>query len=630
MSRRMTQDAINQALQLANQNRIAGRLAEAQVICSQVLSQQPNHPDALHLLGVINAQAHNLDAAIELMGRAIAINPNAAHCHSDMGNALRGKGILDQALAAFQRAITLAPNFAQAHINMGITLKDMGRYEEAVAAFRRCVQLQPNLAEAYSELGQTLREMGRFEEAVAACRQAVRLKPDYVDPRNNLGNTYRDMGQIDLAIDSYRQAIARQPDWAASHGNLLLVLHCYEKFDPNQQLAESIRWAARHADPLTKSAPPHVNNRSPDRRLKVGYVSPDFRGHPVGRFFLPLLAKHDPGQVEVFCYAQLGYPDAITLRIHQLAHQWRNTVGLNHDQVAQQIRSDQIDILVDLAGHTARNRLLVFARKPAPVQVSWLGYPSTTGMAAMDYRLTDALADPPGVSDEFCRERLIRLPQCAWCFEAPQETPPPMDNAQANGRPITFCSFNDFSKVNPPMLKLWARIILSTPGSRLLLKANAFSSGEAQDRVRKIMSAAGVGPDRLVLQGRRISYEDHLAAYYEADIGLDTFPYNGTTTTCEALWMGVPVITMAGTAHVSRVGLSLLSNVGLGELIADGTEQYVQMAIALAGDAQRLAALKAGLRDRMLNSPLMDARRFAGDIEAAYRGMWRSWCQSVA
>jgi predicted O-linked N-acetylglucosamine transferase (SPINDLY family) len=317
----------------------------------------------------------------------------------------------------------------------------------------------------------------------------------------------------------------------------------------------------------------------------------------------------------------------MTERFRAQADQWRSTVGLSDKQMAQLIHQDQIDILIDLAGHTAGNRLLVFAQKPAPVQITWLGYPNTTGLTTIDYRITDAYTDPPGLNDALHSEQLIRLPQTNWIYQPPQNCPPP--NQLSVTASIRFGCFNNFSKVTEPMMRVWAQILENVPNSTLLLKANALTSPEIQQRVRRIFQAQCISPERLELMGWTRSAVDHLTRYNQIAIALDPFPYHGTTTTCEALWMGVPVITLAGQTHVSRVGVSLLTNVGLPELIAESPEDYIRIAVELANDLPRLQELRSTLRQRMEQSPLMDAPKFARNIEAAYRQMWHNWCQTV-
>jgi predicted O-linked N-acetylglucosamine transferase (SPINDLY family) len=390
---------------------------------------------------------------------------------------------------------------------------------------------------------------------------------------------------------------------------------------------ELVRWNRQHADPLRKSIAAHSNNRDPDRRLRIGYVSSDLNRHPVGRFLLPLLEHHDKTQVEVFAYAQVRVPDETTQQLRSFIDVWRNILGLSDAATAELIRQDQIDILVDLAGHTSSNRLLVFAQKPAPVQVSYLGYPASTGLSTIDYRLTDALADPPGMTESRYSECLLRLPHCAWCYQPAASTPPIGDLPAIRNGHITFGSFNNFSKVNEPLLEWWAEILRQVPGSRLLLKAKSFAAESVQQKVRNAFLRRGITTDRLTLYPF-VQANDHLGMYGQVDIALDTFPYHGTTTTCEALWMGVPVITLAGQAHVSRVGVSLLTHAGMPEWIAADADEYVFKAIQLANDLPALTNIRLKIREQMMQSPLMDAATFARNIETAYRQIWRSWTES--
>jgi predicted O-linked N-acetylglucosamine transferase (SPINDLY family) len=382
------------------------------------------------------------------------------------------------------------------------------------------------------------------------------------------------------------------------------------------------RWEA----PLATLVQPHPHDRSPERRLKIGYVSSDFRQHSVAWFIEPVLAHHDRERFEIFCYANLFQEDAVTERLKAHADHWRKIYGLPDELAAQQIRADQIDILVDLNGHTAENRLLVFARKPAPVQVTWLGYPNTTGLSAMDYRLTDGFADPVGMTEPFHSETLIRLPECFSCYQPPRDAPAVSELPAKEKGYITFGSFNKLTKVTPEVMATWARILQAVPGSRLALQSAGLGEDAMQQMVREAFAGLGITPERLELHGHDRSQKTHLERYRNIDIGLDPFPYNGTTTTCDALWMGVPVVTLAGKVHAGRVGVSQMSNLGLTELIGQTPEEYVAIATRLATDRERLGALRKELRSRMTASPLMDAPRFTTNLEQAYRGMWKDWC----
>jgi predicted O-linked N-acetylglucosamine transferase (SPINDLY family) len=608
----------------------SGKLGEAIACCQQSIRLDPSSPEAHGNLGhclVAAGKAREAEAAFR---QAIALNPGLADAWYNLGNALYDQARLDDAIAAFGKVITLAPDHGDAHDNLGNALRRRGRIDEALAAYRSALLLKPRDAGTFNNLAGALNQMGRLDEAIAAARQAIAHRPDYAEAYNNLGGALRDRGQLDEAIAALHRAIELRADYAEAHSNLIFV-KLYHPACEAQSIAEEHRqWNRQHAQPLrppTDSPPRGAGD--PNRRLRIGYVSPDFRDHAVCRFALPLVAAHDRSRFEIFCYAQVWAPDATTQQVQRHADGWQNIAGMSDADVAQRIRADQIDILIDLAGHTDGNRLLVFARKPAPVQVTYLGYPATTGLDAIDCRLTDELADPRGVTDSYCSEALIRLPNSAWCYQPPDFSPAVSDLPALQNGYITFGSFNNFSKINPPLLKRWADILHRVPRSRLMLKAMSLRCESVGKYVREMMKDLGIGPDRLDLHGW-VSAADHLRLYSHVDIGLDTYPYHGTTTTCEALWMGVPVVTLAGQSHVSRVGVSLLTNVALGHLVAQTADEMVGLAVGLANDVPGLQKLRRTLRQQMQQSPLMDAPALARNVETAYLHMWRNRCMATS
>jgi predicted O-linked N-acetylglucosamine transferase (SPINDLY family) len=645
-----------QAIQIALGHHQAGRLAEAEGIYRQVLAQVPDHADALHLLGVLACQAGHTEVAIELIGRAIAIDPQAPQYHHNLGEAYRRSGQTDEAIASFHRSLELRadhaetlnnlgvvlyetgrtdeaiavyhrllelqPDHAWAHTNLGNALRAKGRFDEAIATCRRAIELKPDFPEAYNSLGVVLQARGRNEEAVAACNRAIELAPEYAEAHNNLGNVFKDQGRLSLALDSFRRAVAAKPGFSEAASNLLVSLHYHPDYDGQAILAEHRHWARRYAESLTAEILPHLNDPLPEKRLRIGYVSPDFRAHAVGRLLLSLLPYHDHRQVEVFCYSNVQAPDAFTAKLKGLADEWCDIAGMSDPQVAERIRADRIDILVDLALHTAGNRLLVFARRPAPVQVSMLGMPSTTGLDTIDYRLTDPHFDPPGVSDLDYTEQSIRLPRSIWCYEPLGEAPAVGPLPALKSGCVTFGCLNQLAKVTRPILRLWLAILETLSGSRLVLQSHP---GPYLEEVRAFFEQGGIVGDRIEFVART-SPAEYLRRYHNLDLCLDPFPYNGHTSTLDALWMGAPVITLAGRTGVGRAGVSVLSNLGLPELIAQTTEQYVAIALLLAADLPRLSELRAGLRDRMKVSSLMDGRQYAADVEAEFRQMWRTWC----
>jgi predicted O-linked N-acetylglucosamine transferase (SPINDLY family) len=684
------QVTVHQALEMALKLHQSGRLNEAEPIYRQILTREPNNVDALHLLGMIALQVGQHDAAIELIRRAIALNPRVPDYHNNLGMGYLGKAQHTAAVASFRTAMQLKPDYPQAHNNLGValgalnqapaaidcyrsavklkpdyveawrnladTLNSQGRFREAVDAYREALKCVPNDSRTLNDLANALRQLGKNDEAEATYRAAIEHMPNFAVPWNNLANLLKDNGHLEAAIDAYRKAIEISPDLAPLynnlgnalaetgaldeaiecyrkvttmtpedaplHGSLLLTLHYHPEFDPAMALEEHREWNRRHAEPLRKFILPHSNDRNPDRRLKIGYVSADFRDHPVGRFMLPLLYNHDRSQVEVFCYSGSPTDDALSDQARAATDVWRPTLTLNDEQLAETIRRDRIDILVDLAAHTAGSRMRVFARKPAPVEVSYLAYVGTTGVSAIDYRFTDPYLDPPGLNDQFYVEESVRLPQCYWCYQAPANVPEPNALPAASGGHVTFGSMNNFAKVSDSLLKTWTDLLNALPTAHMLIHAKA---GSHRERVQKIFTVAGIAAERLGFINR-LPVGEYFMQFHRFDVGLDTFPYGGGTTTCDALWMGVPVVSRFGQRAVSRAGLSILSNVGLPQLVVDSDERYIATAIELASDIPRLVETRATLRQQMSASPLMDGKRFARDVEAAFREMWKRWC----
>jgi protein O-GlcNAc transferase len=624
---------------LGNALKANGQLDEATAAYRQVIAVNPNFPHIYNNLSVALKASGQLDEAIATCRQAITLQPNSPVAHNNLGNALHEKGQLDEAITAYRQAIALQPNFPEAHYNVGISLQDNGQLGEAIAAYRRAIALKPSYAQAHGNLGNALRERGELDEAIAACHRAMALNPNSPVTSNNLGNALKDQGRLDEAIAAYRQAICLKRDFPEAHSNLLYTLHFHPGFDSRQILAESREWSRKFADALSAGAARHENDRSPGRRLRIGYVSPDFRRHPVGRFLAPVLAHHDRGQFEVFCYSGVRRPDHLTERLRRDADHWRQTTGSSDQALAEQVRHDRIDLLVDLTMHMTENRLLTFARRPAPVQVTWLAYAGTTGLTAIDYRLSDPYLDPPGGTqrqvppdgaqphdDGEYAEQTIRLPRCYWCYEPGVPTPDVSPLPALEAGHVTFGCLNNFCKATAPTLQLWALLLQTVPRSRLLIHGNP---GAYQQGVRRLFSEAGVSPERLEFIAFQ-PVEEYLRQHHRVDIALDPFPYGGGTTTCDSLWMGVPVVTLAGRTAVGRSGVSLLSNLGLTELIAATPEQYLAIAAAQAADLPSLARLRSGLRPRMRASALMDGPAFTAGLEAAFREMWRRWCATPA
>jgi predicted O-linked N-acetylglucosamine transferase (SPINDLY family) len=600
----------------------AGHVDRAIDMFRGAIAAAPQMPVAYTNLGDALRMRGRFTEAIAACRRAIELRPGLLDAHLNLANALLSQGSFAEAVDAYRAALAINPNVVETHVNLGVALRGVVKIDEAIASFRTAISLNPKLATAWINLATALKDKGDLDAAIDAFREGIRCDPKIPQAHNNLGNVLRDQGRIADAIAAYRDALRLQGDFQTAHSNLLYATHFLGDYDGSRILADHRAWASAFAEPLTRAASPRDNDRSPDRKLRIGYVSPDLQDHVVGRFLLPLLDAHDRAQFEVHCFTNVTRGDHVTDRLRARAEHWHVTAGRSDADVASLVRQHRIDILVDLSLHSAGNRLLVFARKPAPVQVSYLGYPGTTGMSAIDYRLTDVYLDPPDRNDEFYAERSWRLPRTYWCYQPPTSAyalqPPPSRN---NGR-ITFGCLNHFGRV-VPALATWAEVLRLVSDSRLILHA---AHGSHRNAALQIFRDREVDPTRIEFVPRQ-SIADYFATYNRIDVALDPFSYNGGTTTCDALWMGVPVVTMAGDIAVRRSGVSILSNVGLPEFIAPDRDAYIRLARELANDADRLTTLRSSLRDRMLASPLMDKNTFAADVESAYRAMWRQWCE---
>ncbi len=582
----MTQMSVGDAMRLALERHQAGELDDAEHVYRAVLESQPTHAEAMHLLGVIEQQ--------------------------------RGRHV--EAIALFERAIQLRPDAADFRHNLGNSLVAIGKHDAAVDAFAEAVRIDPQLFEARHNLGSTLMLGGRSNEAVEAFTAAIKLNPASPDAHNNLALALKDQGDIASAIAEATEGARLRPSDHHAQSNRLYALHFSPRYDAAAIFREHRAWAERYALPLAPREPMIPRDRSSDRKLRIGYVSPDLRNHPVGRSLLPMLQHHDRNAFEIVCYSDAQAEDDLSTKLRESCSTWRRIAGVSDEQLAKRIQDDQIDILVDLTLHMRGNRLLVFARKPAPAQATFVGYPATTGLPQMDYRITDRYLDPPGETESFNSEKLIRLQHSFWCY-APEETIEPCIDPpfQKNGH-ITFGSFNNPCKMNDSVIDAWSAILRAVPTARLLLYVVERNNIGA--RFRSLFAKRDIDPARLDFSPRRRRI-DYLRQHQHIDIALDPFPYNGHMTSCDALWMAVPTVTLRGQTSVSRGGESLLANLKLDDLVAGNIDQYIKTATHLAADAQQLTELHRTLRQRMQTSPLMDAAAFTRDVESLYRQMWR-------
>ena len=591
------------------------------------IALDPDYPNAHFNLGVAWVEKEEIEKAIASQERAVELRPNYFDAIVNLGAVYAEDDQFDRGIEMLRRAQAIKPASAEPHNNIGVIFRSQEMQEPALHSFLQALALEPRHLKALNNAGGTWKSVGKLDEAFESYRNAIHVESDNVDAIGGLASVYQDMGQMDLAVEHYKKAVDLDPERVEIFEGLLFGMLYNAESDPVDVFKAHVDWARLHTGKFATLIHPFKNDPSPDRRLRIGYISGDFRLHSVNHFFQPLLEAHHKEVADIYCYANLRTPDAITERLQTFATAWRDVYKLTNDEVADLIREDEIDVLIELSGHTGHNRLMMLAQKPAPIQASFLGYPATTGLNTMDYRISDIYADPPGMTENHYTENVIRLPHTAWCYQPPptasEVAPTP---AIESGR-ITFGSFNYRGKISDYILDSWMRILATVPDSRLIIKSKGSTSNGSRLRINLAMERHTIGPGRVELL-EWIAPAEHYRHFGKIDIALDSYPYHGTTTTCETLWMGVPVVTLAGAAHVSRVGVSLLTNIGLPQLVAQSRDEYVRIAVDLAGDIPRLADLRAGMRDRMRASPLMDADTFASDVETACRTMWRTWCQS--
>lgn len=599
-------------------------VSEAEASCRAAVRAAPRDALAWHQLGSLlfkqrRSEAAAVAEAAEALRRATELAPAVAAFHGNLAAVLGVLGRHEEAAVAAAQAVRLEPTFVEARLNLGVALERLGRLPEMVEAYRAALEHKPDHPPALLKLGHALRRVDKPSEAVGVFRRFVELCPSEWTGHAGLAAALNEVGDLAAGLACSRRAVeAGAP--AADHSALILAMQYDSSTPPEAVYEEAIRWAARHA-PVPAQPEPHTNEALPDRRLRVGYLSPDFRNHPVGRLLEPILRKHDRRQVEVVCYSDSATTDAVTTHLRAMADRWRNIADRTDEDVERMIRDDGIDVLIETSGHFAGNRLTLMVRRPAPVQVSALGYCGTTGIRGIDYRLTDVHSDPPGMTEHLHTESLLRLDDRCWVFRPFDETPPvrPLP-ALTKGR-VTFGCLNNAAKLSDATLACWGRLLQRVPSAQLLLLARRTAAETLSRRLREAqLDASRVS---FMPPGSRQTY---LEAYHQIDVALDPFPFNGDNTTADAMWMGVPVVSLAGRSFAARRGLSHLTNVGLGHLAVLTTDAYVDQAVRLTDDLQNLAAVRRSMRDRVIRSPLGDSAQFVIQLESTYRAAWQTWC----
>jgi protein O-GlcNAc transferase len=587
----------------------------------QAIAVRPDYAEAWHNLGNLLQQQDRIDEAIDHYRKAVQFDPDKAEYHSNLGNALQVRGRLDEAIASCEKALRLKPAYAAAHLNLGLALDQQGKHDEAISHYRQALAIRPDNSVTHNNLGNALQLQGKLAAATEHYRLALGFDPGYADAHSNLGGAQLAAAKLNAAIESYRRALAIRPEFLEGHSNLLFAL----TFEQDGSASAYVEEARRYGTKVAAQATPYTawKARPPaEGPLRVGLVSGDFNQHPVAFFLENIVAQLDRARLELVAYPTQSREDDMTARLKPHFAQWIPLTGLSDQAAAARIHADGIHILIDLAGHTAHNRLPVFGWKPAPVQVSWLGYWASTGVPGMDYVLVDPVSVPELHKAHFT-ETVWHVPDTRLCF-TPPATPERIAVAPLpalrNGH-VTFGSFQNMSKIGDAALAAWGRVLGALPTARLRLQNKQMSDAGARADLLQRLGRCGIAAGRVTLE-EPATREQYLNAHGEVDIILDTFPFPGGTTTCEALWMGVPTLTLAGDTLIARQGASLLGCAGLPDWIAAGEADYVAKAVAHASDLDRLAQLRGGLRQQALASPLFDAPRFARHLEQALYAMW--------
>jgi len=608
----------NLGIALKNQ----GKPDEAIASFRQALTIMPEYAQAHNNLGVVLSDQGMPDQAIASFRQALALNPDYLEVYYNLGNTLKGQGKIGEAVASYRRALSLKPDYVEALNNLGTALKVQGMLDEAIDSFRQALALRPDYVYAYNNLGNAYLAKGKVEDAADNFHQALTLKPDYAEAFNNLGNAFLAQGKLDEAVADFRQALTLDPDFFEAHSDLLFCLNYLPDQSTSRYLDEARQYGQKATTKVSRRFSNWICSETPEC-LRVGLVSGDFCNHPVGYFLENILAHIEPNHIDLIAYPTHHKEDNLTARIRPLFTSWKPLLGINDEAAARLIHNDGIHILLDLSGHTEHNRLPVFAWKPAPVQATWLGYYASTGVAEIDYLIADSVSVPESHREQFT-EQTWYLPETRLCFSPPEnieELTVSSLPALHNGY-ITFGCFQNLAKLNDKVLAAWSRIFQILPNARLRLQNSLFNSPAMQKQLLGRLANFGIQPERVSLE-KKVPRNEYLKAHAHIDIILDTFPFPGGTTTCEAMWMGVPTITLAGHTMVARQGASLLACAGLSDWIATDTDDYVKKTAAYAADWEKLARLRAGLRQKVLASPLFDGPRFARNLETALWGMWR-------
>ncbi|RNC82991.1 MAG: tetratricopeptide repeat protein [Balneola sp.] len=636
----------------------SGELSKAAAIYRDILNQNPSHIDSLVNLAAI-VYNKNPQESLNLLRTARKIDPENSSVHFNLGNLLQRHGFREKAVQEFREVIRLNPQNAEAYFRLGTLFSEAGRLDDSVFCYKKAFYLKPGDVRVLNNLTDVLNRQQKYEEAEVMARKTLELSPNLIEAHGNLGNVYKNQGNYEKAIAHFkealtldpkqakvlyhlgaallfsnrhkdaaehlRRAVEIDPEFYQPHSSLVYALNYIEEPSQHEIFEEHKQWGLQHSVGVQEEGWPWVE-RVPDKKLRVGFVSPDFKAHVVALFIQQLFKNYDKNQFEFYGYAEVEKPDGYTSSFMKLLDGWRSTIGVSDQEVYRTIKSDCIDILIDLAGHTAGNRLKIFSMKPAPVQASYLGYINTTGLQEIDYRFCDAYVNPPE-TQQYYTEQLVHLPNSFTCYEPINPSPLVEETPGLTNGYITFGCFNNTNKLTPSTIRVWSELLKRLPSAKLLLKSSHLNDQLTIERFKSQFLKQGVNEEQLLFEGSSEIY-DYLATYNKIDIALDPFPHNGGTTSHDLLWMGVPMISLEGNQYVSRFGVSILHNIGYPEWIASNEKEYINKAIALASDVDLLNTIRLGLREKMKVSPLCDGVQFSRNFEHVLRSLWKEFCKT--
>ncbi|MBF0194983.1 MAG: tetratricopeptide repeat protein [Magnetococcales bacterium] len=627
----------NKSLEINPENEVAllniglalqttGKLDEAVIYYQKSIFVNHNYPEAYFNLGNGLKELGKLDEAVNNYQYAIALSPNYADAYFNLGNVLKEQCKLAHAVINYQKAIAIKPDYAVVHLNLGVVFKEQGNREQAIICYQKAITCNPEYADAYSNLGAALQEQGNLEEAVNCYKKAIAIKPNYAAAYSNLGTALQEQGNLDEAVICYKKALTIKPYYTVACSNLLFCSQYIPNQNQNNLFLLHRKYGESCFNAITSQNFSYKNNNSPNRRIHIGLVSPDLGLHPVGHFMMGFLKYHSVNELEITCYSDKK-PDEMTNLLKSYSDNWVSSRTMGDDDLAQLINNDCIDILIDLAGHTVNNRLNMFIKKPAPVQISWAGYVGTTGLQAIDYIIADKFNVPEN-DDKFYTERIIRLPD-SWLTYTPSLNTPkdtPRIIVEGSKERFTLGNFGNPLKINEEMLQVWSQILLKLPNADLLFIYKGMDKPDNVKRITQYFERAGVKKDRIIIEGY-LPHQEFLTRYNSVDIALDTLPYSGGITIIEALWMGVPVVTTYGDTFAGRHAASILHAVGLAELVTKNFDEYIQLVVHLVTNHQKLNRLKKGLRNKVTQSPFCDHQKFSINVTKELRKVWVEWCK---